>query len=153
MRVSWSKIVFFMFIVLWIDNCILMKFYQTSRRPPQRRSCKRELAFFRSWIRENEKSRSWIRENDFVRDSWKQEIWFVNSWKLKHLFVNSWTPKHLWFVIRELTKSCSWYRETLHFFVVREFVKMKKIVREFVNRAPPGGASWYMVDGVRGVTQ
>ena len=32
-------------------------------------------------------------------------------------------------------------RETRYFSVVREFVKTKNMVRELVNRAPPGGAS------------
>ena len=139
-------------IVLTNSRTIIINFCPIIDRwwgPPQRRSCKRELAFFRSWIRENEKKRSWIRENDVVRDSWKEEILFKNSWKLKNLFVNSWIPIHSWFVIREMTKSRSWNRATRSFSIVREFVKIKNIVcefvkiknivREFVSRTPLGG--------------
>ena len=93
------------------------KFASSLWRPPQRRSGRRELAFFRSWIREKEKNRSWIRENNFVRDSWKEKILFANSWKLKNLFVNSWISVYSWF-----------------------------LVREFVNRTPPLGSAslWYI---------
>ena len=68
------------------------------KEAPQRRSSKRELAFFRSWIREDKKNCWWIRENDVVRDSWKRKISFVNSWNLKGLFANSGIPIHLWLV-------------------------------------------------------
>ena len=44
-------------------------------------------------------------------------------------------------MVRELTKSRSWNRETCNFSLVREFVKIQNIVLEFVNRTPPGGAS------------
>ena len=71
------------------------------------------------------------------RDSWKEEISFVNSWKLKNLFVNSWSPAYFLIVVRELTKSRSWNRETCHFSLVREFVKIQNIVREFGNRTLP----------------
>ena len=83
------------------------------KEAPQRCSGRRELAFFRSWIRENEKkNRSWIRENDFVRDSWKDKKFvkieklvreFVNfcafgifgSWIDTIAFLNSWKPPFL----------------------------------------------------------
>ena len=43
-------------------------------------------------------------------------------------------------MVSESTKSCSGNRETCHFSLVREFVKILNIVREFVNRTPPEGS-------------
>ena len=39
--------------------------------------------------------------------------------KLKNLFVNSSVPAYLLIVVRKLTKSRSWNRETCHFSLVR----------------------------------
>ena len=57
--------------------------------------------------------------------------WFANSWELKII--------HSWLLFREWTKSCLWNCETSHSSVVREFVKTKNMVHEFVNRTPPPG--------------
>ena len=79
--------------------------------------------------------RSWIRENDFVQDSWKEKILFVNSWKLKksRYFLS-------WFVFVNWQ---NYFKEIVttpfRSSIVREFVKIKNIVCEFVNRISLGG--------------